>query len=228
MANVPAKRIKVTGTFGSYGEDGATFIPKISSDGTLSWTNNKGLDNPAPIKIIGPKGDPGVPGDTKIPDAAADDEGMVPVVRDSKFILEKVGSETPVFNLVEMGLPAVSLDGSFSELEIDTTEVQTAIAKGPVAFVIPFTIGDISSSITAVVNGVGAEGQYQCITIVPIIYLHAFVLEVYPEGLTAYFVPFSEGIGIPTPTEEDNGKFLRVVDGAWAAVSLTDVSQEGV
>lgn len=35
------------------------------------------------------------------------------------------------------------------------------------------------------------------------------------------------GAGLPAVTEADDGKFLRVVDGAWAAVLLTDVSKEG-
>lgn len=35
-------------------QDGATFIPSVSADGTLSWTNDKGLDNPAPVNIKGP------------------------------------------------------------------------------------------------------------------------------------------------------------------------------
>lgn len=39
--------------------DGATFIPHIAPDGTVSWTNNKGLQNPTPVNVKGPKGDPG-------------------------------------------------------------------------------------------------------------------------------------------------------------------------
>ena len=39
------------------GADGATFVPSVSEDGVLSWTNNKGLPNPAPVNITGPKGD---------------------------------------------------------------------------------------------------------------------------------------------------------------------------
>lgn len=35
------------------------------------------------------------------------------------------------------------------------------------------------------------------------------------------------GASLPAVTETDNGKFLRVVDGAWAPVALTDASQEG-
>lgn len=31
-----------------------------------------------------------------------------------------------------------------------------------------------------------------------------------------------EGESLPTVTTEDNGKMLQVVDGAWAAVTITD------
>ena len=37
-------------------KNSATFIPFVSSDGILSWTNNKGLENPAPVKIVGNNG----------------------------------------------------------------------------------------------------------------------------------------------------------------------------
>ena len=40
----------------------ATFTPSVSADGTLSWTNNKGLANPEPVNIKGPKGDTGPQG----------------------------------------------------------------------------------------------------------------------------------------------------------------------
>lgn len=33
------------------GADGATYIPFVSEDGYLSWTNNKGYPNPPPVKI---------------------------------------------------------------------------------------------------------------------------------------------------------------------------------
>lgn len=43
---------------GSAGKDGVTFTPQVSSAGIISWTNNGGLDNPTPVNIKGPKGDP--------------------------------------------------------------------------------------------------------------------------------------------------------------------------
>lgn len=33
------------------GKDGATFTPTVSEDGTLSWENNRGLPNPAPVNV---------------------------------------------------------------------------------------------------------------------------------------------------------------------------------
>lgn len=38
------------------GEPGATFIPAVSASGVLSWSNDKGLPNPAEVNIQGPAG----------------------------------------------------------------------------------------------------------------------------------------------------------------------------
>lgn len=51
------------GTAGADGEDGATFTPSVSSDGTLSWSNDKGLANPASVNIKGEAGAAGAKGD---------------------------------------------------------------------------------------------------------------------------------------------------------------------
>ena len=45
------------GGSGGTGENGATFTPSVSNDGTLSWSNDKGLTNPTSVNIKGPKGD---------------------------------------------------------------------------------------------------------------------------------------------------------------------------
>ena len=45
-----------SGSGGSGGADGATFTPSVSADGVISWTNNKGLPNPASVNIKGPAG----------------------------------------------------------------------------------------------------------------------------------------------------------------------------
>ena len=47
---------------GEPGEDGATFTPSVSSEGVISWTNNKSLENPAAVNIKGPQGPAGADG----------------------------------------------------------------------------------------------------------------------------------------------------------------------
>ena len=45
---------------GGGGENGATFTPSVSPGGDLSWTNDKGLENPETVNIKGPAGENGV------------------------------------------------------------------------------------------------------------------------------------------------------------------------
>lgn len=50
------------GADGTNGDNGATFVPSVSSNSDLSWTNDKGLPNPLPVNIRGLQGLQGVPG----------------------------------------------------------------------------------------------------------------------------------------------------------------------
>lgn len=45
------------------GQNGATFTPFVSSEGVISWTNDRGLQNPPPVNIKGEKGDKGDKGE---------------------------------------------------------------------------------------------------------------------------------------------------------------------
>lgn len=91
---------EATGTPGETGANGATFIPSVSVDGDLSWTNDKGLDNPPTINIMGEDGktayayaqEAGYGGteadfaeklaSNALPTVTADDEGKVLMVVD--------------------------------------------------------------------------------------------------------------------------------------------------
>lgn len=46
------------GIQGPPGHIGITFIPSVSNDGTISWTNDGGYPNPAPVNVKGPQGEP--------------------------------------------------------------------------------------------------------------------------------------------------------------------------
>ena len=45
------------------GSNGATFIPSVSEEGIISWTNDKELENPTPVNIKGKDGEKGETGD---------------------------------------------------------------------------------------------------------------------------------------------------------------------
>ena len=53
---------------GPRGPAGAVYTPSVTG-GLLSWTNDGGLENPAPADIRGPKGDKGDPGEAGPPGA---------------------------------------------------------------------------------------------------------------------------------------------------------------
>lgn len=55
---IKINNVKING-----GADGATFVPSVNDNGVLSWSNDKGYNNPIPVNIKGPKGDKGDKGD---------------------------------------------------------------------------------------------------------------------------------------------------------------------
>lgn len=48
--------IAENGGGGGTGENGATFTPTVSTEGVISWTNDKELPNPPSVNIKGPAG----------------------------------------------------------------------------------------------------------------------------------------------------------------------------
>lgn len=47
---------------GPAGADGTTFVPSVSAEGVISWTNDGGKQNPQPVDIKGPQGPTGPTG----------------------------------------------------------------------------------------------------------------------------------------------------------------------
>ena len=78
--------------------DGTTFIPSVSADGTLSWSNDGGLPNPDPVNIRGPQGEQGIQGDAGpkgdpgegVPAVSAADDGAFLRVRDGAWAAVQV------------------------------------------------------------------------------------------------------------------------------------------
>ena len=78
--------------------NGTTFIPSVSADGTLSWSNDGGLPNPDPVNIRGPQGEQGIQGDAGpkgdpgegVPAVSAADDGAFLRVRDGAWAAVQV------------------------------------------------------------------------------------------------------------------------------------------
>lgn len=60
------------GENGVNGKDGVTFVPHVAEDGTLTWTNALGVDNPEPVNLRGSVGQDGKDGGTFTPVMADD------------------------------------------------------------------------------------------------------------------------------------------------------------
>lgn len=77
---------------GLQGANGAVFTPSVAADGTLSWTNNGGLENPDAVNIKGPKGEPGTNGRTPVKGqdyfTAADKNEMIASIKNSIFVFD--------------------------------------------------------------------------------------------------------------------------------------------
>lgn len=97
------ENLSVSGGGSGSGEKGATFTPSVSSEGVLSWTNDKGLTNPASVNIKGEKGDTGASGSagkdgtsvtvTKVTESTADSGSNVITFSDGKTVTIKNGSK---------------------------------------------------------------------------------------------------------------------------------------
>lgn len=75
-------------------ENGATFIPSVSKEGVISWTNDKELPNPEPVNIKGAKGDDGASVTVKsVSESTADGGSNVVTFSDGKKVTIKNGKK---------------------------------------------------------------------------------------------------------------------------------------
>lgn len=114
------------------GDDGATFIPSVSDDGVISWTNNGGLPNPEPVDITGPIGPQGRTGAT----GATPDIEVTATVNNatgtpSVTVTKSGTAENPKFNLAFLNLRGYTGPQGPQGVSISSvTQTQTSTSDG--------------------------------------------------------------------------------------------------
>ena len=229
-----------SGTPGQPGKDGVTFIPSVSEEGIISWTNDGNLPNPEPVDIMGPQGEPGQdgtpgergeqgePGPQGNP--GADGENGLPALTYGKI---KETTVTPtvggVTNFIEAGDLPPSLfsrtpivGDRFILLALRTTTGQSFILDCEITLVSSY----VASKNVGVVETTGKQGEKGDTGDTGTKGDTGPQGEPGPEGPQGPQGPKGEdGEGLPAVTADDNGKFARVVNGAWTAEALVNAEE---
>ena len=129
----------------------------------------------------------------------------------------------PVFDLEEMGFAPFSVNGGEAELETDTSEIRSALAKGAVTFRIPLEAYGSIFYMYFTAYGLGdRESTFQCVGFAGISPLMAITIMVVEDEMMIAMVPLNTVIGMPEASTDDNGKIMRIENGEWTVSEETE------
>lgn len=275
------------GKDGAPGADGTTFTPSVSAAGDLSWTNDGGKANPAPVNLKGPQGDTGPTGPQgetgpQGPTGATGPQGPQGPAGDNANVTRDAVVGALGFTPISADdVPVKSVNGATGEVKstfyvtvtptgsgyaatADKTaaEVYAAYEAGYAVYAIvpseelgavalPLAIAfddgtdktmifattlfqDVGESPTCLVvfciSGAWLTQSMQLakkaeIPTIPTALKNPNALNIkIGDTTTSYDGSAAKTVeipkGVPAVTDTDNGKILRVVNGAWAAAEL--------
>ncbi len=166
--------------------------------------------------IAGPPGPPGAPGSP----GPQGPKGDTYVLTDTdKLVIADIVLHsglldgTPVFDLTGHMAPIPLAGIAIGTARMDTTEIRAGLDKGPVAFVMPFDMDGMTITAKIVINAASVGDAYQSVIVVNYVAPGVLIVNVDTSGISINSMPINEVVGLPTPTEDDNGKFMKVVDG---------------
>ena len=190
---------------GTQGNPGVIFTPHLSEDGILSWTNDGGKQNPASVSIKGPAGAAG-----KDPEPF-----YVTCTLSGQDVYDEDATHDKSFAEIlaahQAGRPCraiLKLDGSTGDdtVLLPLAELHADASDGYAKF-----------ALTEMTQGDTPEELRVCYA-----WIHSTDAA---EGFwgTRYTLSGDETF-LPDVTASDNGKFLRVSNGAWTAVTITNAN----
>lgn len=141
--------------------------------------------------------------------------------------------ETPVFNLAEMGLTAVSLAGGYSTLEIDTAEIRAALNNGAVTFVIPVETSGMTMQANITMTGASLGADYQCISVVDVSGPSFLVVNVNSTTIMVACASLAQAVGLKTATSvnmssfESEGRIVETFADGSTATTIMEFDSNG-
>ena len=131
----------------------------------------------------------------------------------------------PEFDLGSMGMSAVTLPQSNSQIAGDMSAIVSALGKGAVKFVIPVSMGGAKIDVTLTMQGFTDGTDYhQCISLLSQYTTFIVLVDVTNSRVQVTVAPVVTALGFPIVSEADNNKIMQIVNGAWAAVPVADSS----
>ena len=212
------------GKDGTNGRDGVTFTPAMSAAGDLSWTNDGGKANPETVNLKGPKGDTGARGPAGA-DGAKGDTGPEgprgpqgetgPTGADGKTPVKGTDYFTPadVNEIAAEAAKKVDISGKLDKTG-DGSNVTAAFTAASTRANIA-TGEKLSVLFGKIAKWFSDLGSLAFKSTVAKSDLASDVQTSLGKADSAVNV---------SVTTADNGKFLRVVNGAWAAVTVPNAN----
>ena len=143
------------------------FIPSVDADGTLTWTNKAGLDNPAAVNVKGAKGDKGDQG-IQGPRGLQGEQGVQgPAGNAATITIGSVTTSAPgtAASVTNSGTPSAAvLDFTIPQGAKGDKGDQGTGGGGDLSGYLPLTGGTVTGGITAsnFQTGTAAANYFQC------------------------------------------------------------------
>lgn len=143
------------------------FVPSVDADGTLTWTNKAGLDNPAAVNVKGAKGDKGDQG-IQGPRGLQGEQGVQgPAGNAATITIGSVTTSAPgtAASVTNSGTPSAAvLDFTIPQGAKGDKGDQGTGGGGDLSGYLPLTGGTVTGGITAsnFQTGTAAANYFQC------------------------------------------------------------------
>lgn len=136
----------------------------------------------------------------------------------------KMAADIPVIDLTN--LPGLDLPNGTSIMNgYNTAAIRTALAAGPVKFLIPVSMdgNDLTVAVPMVGYSVAGNEAFQCTSVLTMESI-TLLLSMSFSANVAFMsvIPLATKLGIPAVSAEDNGKIMEVVGGKLVAKSVSE------